>query len=418
VAEGSRIRWFDHILAAMGDEQDLESALSTFSGHVRRLSWMLGEAAPDSLVLLDELGSGTDPAEGAALALAILDELRVRGSYVVAATHYHLLKGWAHLTAGVENAAVRTSQGRPIFGLDYGSPGFSDGLSMARGLGMDPEIVAKAETYLDDGQKKTIALMQRLEEERAALRQIRVENEAYNEELGLTLSRARISENKRQKDYQEELKTLKVRVDKVIRKAETEFLEAKRKLGGTPVQTAAAVGRFRKAKDELKETVRPAQPRIEELSSIEDGDVVLVKSLGKNGQIVSINEAKGKVEVLVGGVKVKTDRKDLAKAQGKKKEKQKAVGKVWVNTGSFSRSPHELNLLGMTVDEALPVVEKSLDQASLGGVKSLAIIHGIGTGRLKEAVCCYLKENPQVKGFYRPERRAGGEGVTMVELND
>ncbi|MFH1137639.1 MAG: Smr/MutS family protein [Pseudomonadota bacterium] len=414
-AEGSRVCRFDHILAAMGDEQDLESALSTFSGHIRRLSWILGRATPRSLVLLDELGSGTDPAEGAALALAVLDELRGRGSYVVAATHYHLLKAWAHLTGGVENAAVRTNQGRPVFGLEYGSPGFSDGLAMARGLGLDPEIVARAETYLDDGQKKTIALMQRLEEERAELHQVRLEHEVLNEELGSTLARAKTAESKRQRDFQEDMKTLKAKVDQAIRRAENEFVEARRKIGGTSVQIAAAVGRFRQAKEELRQTVQPAEVRVEELKAIRPGDVVLVRSLDKNGEVVAVHEAKGKVEVLVGGVKVWTGKKDLAQAKGRKKEKEE---RVWVNTGSFSQSPFELNLLGMTVDEALPVVEKSLDQATLGGVKSLAIIHGVGTGRLREAVCGFLKENPQVKGFYRPERRAGGEGVTMVELND
>jgi DNA mismatch repair protein MutS2 len=414
VAEGSTMVYFQRIMASIGDEQDMQSDLSTFSGHVHRLGSILKESTDDSLVLLDELGTGTDPAEGAALALAILDELLRRGTWVMTATHYHMLKAWAQLTDGAGNAAVRTDgNGSPLYGLDYGTPGFSAGLMMARDFGLDPDLVARAESYLDDGHKQTINLIQRLEEERAALNESRLSCEALEEELKAACSRAVVTERKREEAHLKQIGTLKARVEKRLAAAENEFKALKEELKAS-ARTGAVTSRFNRIKKDLREMV-PAPPRRgEALEEANPGDLVLVNSLSREGRVASVTSDGGKVVVDVQGMTVKTTLDDLT-ATDRKSTRTSRGPRVYFH--SPDSVPTEINLLGLTVDEALPEVEKSLDQALLGGVKHFYIIHGIGTGRLRQAVRGYLKGDARVKEFHRGAPRAGGEGVTVVELN-
>ncbi|MFH1090680.1 MAG: Smr/MutS family protein, partial [Pseudomonadota bacterium] len=417
VTEGSRLTFFSRILASIGDEQDIQSDLSTFSGHVRRLSWILQEADDKTLVLLDELGTGTDPAEGAALALAVLDELTQRGAYVITATHYHLLKAWAHLTPGAKNAAVRTdTQGKPVFGLDYGAPGFSAGLAMARELGMETEVVDRAEEYLDEGQKKTLSLMHKLEEERASLARTRMENEALQEELAAALARSSVAARARLEFFNQELNDLRRRVDEALRKAEQDFQELRRRFKEEKrVRPDVLVREFRQAKSELREAVQRPRPPHPPLTGVKPGHRVRVASLGREGQVLAVDEAKSKAEIDLGGVKVKTWLSDLVQPES---QSQGEGSRTKVRLYDLSSAPTTLNLLGLTVEEALPEIDKSLDQAMLEGRKSFVIIHGLGTGRLRQAVRGYLKSEPRVKDFHPGDRQEGGEGVTMVHLND
>ncbi|MEW5725222.1 MAG: Smr/MutS family protein [Thermodesulfobacteriota bacterium] len=416
VAEGSRLVFFDRVLAVIGDEQDLETDLSTFSGHVRRLSWILERAGEKSLVLLDELGTGTDPVEGAALALAVLDELTGRRTWVVTATHYHLLKNWARLTHGAANASVRTDEkGRPSYGLTYGAVGFSSGLAMARELGLDREIVARAERYLDEGQKKTLDLMQRLEEERVALARSRAEHETLVQELSAAAARSTLAEKKRADKFNREMRDLTDKVHQALHQAEREFKDLKRRFKApdrSPVKELAV--RFKEIKSELRESL-PARVRTAEpLDEVRPGDRVLVVTLGRTGRVRAVNPARAKAEVDLDGCMVQAPLSDLARPGPEDLKKERGR----VNLPVFTAPPRELNLLGLTVEEALPEVEKSLDQAQLGGLKNLAIIHGVGTGRLREAVREYLSGSSLVKDFHPGERRLGGEGVTLVELMD
>jgi len=416
VAEGSRLGFFDRVMAVIGDDQDLESDLSTFSGHVARLSSVLDQAHETALVLLDELGTGTDPAEGAALALAVLDQLKEAGAWVVTATHYHLLKAWAHLTPGSFNAAVRTApDGRPLFGLEYGAPGLSAGLAMARGLGLDPAVVDRAETYLDEGHKKTLDLMQRLEEERAAWEASRAENEALREELAQALARLRNREKDREAAFVVEIESLKDRVSQALARADMEFKEVGRRLSRQARPRGKPVGEFRKVRERLREAVKFPPRSVGRIKQVRVGDTVLVVSLGREGRIEKAHPVKNLVEVEVGGMKVLTRQDDLAPSRG---PVRKAEAHPMVSHSDFSPPPNELNLLGMTVDEALPRIDKSLDQALLGGLKTFNIIHGIGTGRLKQAVRGYLHDDHRVLSFRPGERRLGGEGVTVVEIRD
>ena len=416
VAEGSRIPFFGKVFAVIGDEQDINSDLSTFSGHIRRLSWVLDQADDTSLVILDELGTGTDPSEGAALALAILESLTERGAWVMTATHYHMLKAWAYLNDKAENAAVRiNSSGRPTYGLDYGSPGFSAGITMARDLGLDDEIVAKAEKYLDEGQKKTLSLMQKFEQEKTALHESRTENEFLSQELATSLALVRRSEQARARDYAEEIKDMQLRVNQAIAKAEKDFEAVRRQLPNEIKQTPKLRAAHQNTKRELRDVVPIAPRQGEKLSTVRVGDWVRIENLGLDGRITSVNQTKQRAEVELGGKIIQVSWDDLTKGTKAKSPRKPARSYV---SSPVVYTQDQVNLLGLTVDEALPEVEKLLDQAFLGGVKRLAIIHGIGTGRLRQAVRGYLAEDSRVKDFGHGDRRAGGEGVTMVELNE
>ena len=415
VGEGSTLIFFDRIMAVIGDEQDIQSDRSTFSGHIKRLNNLMEMVTGRSLVLLDELGTGTDPAEGAALALAVLDDFRQRGVWVMTATHYHLLKAWARLNQGADNASVRTDPtGRPAFGLDYGSPGFSAGLAMARGLGMDRDIVAKAESYLDEGQKKTIDLMQRLEEERAELAESRSRADFLVDELARAFKQGQAAEKARIEAQEKEITALRQEVNRSIKRFEDDFREIKRNLKDRADigKVTADIGEAKKQlKKMVAEPVRTKQP----LGQVKTGDRVLVWGLGKEGRVVSVDAVRRRVEVDISGMKIHAPWEDLASPQkgGKKKNQGRKISYSIVRN-----LPREINLLGYTVDEALPEVEKSLDQARVGGLKQFSIIHGIGTGRLRQAIRGYLQSDIRVKDFRSGDQRSGGEGVTMVELTD
>ncbi|MBF0530380.1 MAG: hypothetical protein HQK55_14130, partial [Deltaproteobacteria bacterium] len=306
VAEGSRLPFFDQILAAMGDEQDLSSDLSTFSGHIRRLNSILSMAADRTLILLDELGTGTDPTEGAALALAVLDELKERQAWVMAATHYHLLKAWAQMTPGAGNASVRTDEnGRPVFGLDYGTPGYSAGLAMARDFGLDPEVIRRAESYVDEGQKKTLELIGRLEKERAGLAAEKAECAGLTEELALALARTTAADKKRALAHETELKSVKQRVDQAIAQAEAQMQEVRRQIKTVPRSAPKLMPQVAQIKSQLRQVV-PQPVRPVQLTSVKPGDRVLVISLGKEGRVLTINGLRGQGDIDLDGYKVHT----------------------------------------------------------------------------------------------------------------
>ncbi|MDR3037691.1 MAG: Smr/MutS family protein, partial [Candidatus Adiutrix sp.] len=418
VAEGSRLDLPDRLLAVMGDEQDLASDLSTFSGHVRSLRRVLAEAGPGRLVLLDEVGSGTDPAEGAALGLAVLERLRLSGALVLAATHYQLIKTWAALTPGVVSAAVNaTEAGRPLYGLTYGAPGFSGGLKMARRLGLPADLVDRAESYLDDGQRQALDLLAKLDEERAALVQTR---EALAEQR-LALARAeaelRAQKSREAVEFQRRAAVQNQAVNEALTGVRREFEELKAEMkaaaGGGPQ------ARFSERKADLEKRLRAARPQAEPaekpLTEVREGDRVRVGSLSRAAVVRAVNPERGEAWVEAGGLNVKARLTDLFPPDAAEAEKKNRPVNITV-TPAAGRGL-ELNLLGRTVDEALGEVEKELDRAALAGRKTLYIVHGFGTGRLRQGIRHYLERHPRVTKFDRAPQGAGGDGVTVVTID-
>ncbi len=416
VSEGSILPFFDCILADIGDEQDLESDLSTFSGHIRRLGRILDKATDQSLVLLDELGTGTDPGEGAALALSFLDEFRSRGSWVIAATHFHLIKAYAHQTEGVINASVLTdSDGRPVYKLGYGSPGFSAGLSMARKLGLNPELVDRAETYLDDGQKKTQDLLSRLEEERAELARAREEYEMLEHELSASLIQARIQKENAETAQKKELEIIRVKGKETLSRAGIEFKQIFKQLRESDSLGGREINEFHAAEKRLMRSLPSLDKGEKTIPDLRTGDFVRSATLGVTGRLVSQKTGLNRAEIEVDGVKISTALTDLSQAGGD--PSRKAKKKVFPSTAvRFSRPDNEINLIGRTVAEAIPAVDKLLDQAQLSGLKHFYIVHGKGTGRLREAIRDFIRDDVRVEGFHPGGQTVGGDGVTVVEL--
>ncbi len=424
VAEGSRLDFPEEILAVMGDEQDLASDLSTFSGHVRSLGKVLGTARPGVLVLLDEIGSGTDPAEGAALGLAVLEDLRGSGALVMAATHYQLIKTWAALTPGVVSAAVNASDaGQPLFGLTYGAPGFSGGLQMARRLGLPEDLVRRAESYLDDGQRRAMELLARLDEERVKLLRTR---EALEEEK-LALARAetdlRAQTRREAEEWERRAQAQNLAVREALAANRREFEELKQEMR-TAIAAADSkkqIG-FSEKKARLDQRLREARPQAavtdQPLTEIREGDQVRVGRLDRLAVVRTINPERGEAWVEARGLNVKVPLSDLfpppPKTGGEKKRER--LVSVTVTPALRGTSGLELNLLGQTVEEALDTVEKELDRAVLDHRRTLYVVHGFGTGRLRQAIRGYLRNHPRVKHFERAAQNAGGDGVTVVTL--
>jgi DNA mismatch repair protein MutS2 len=426
VGDGSFLEFPSDMLAIMGDGQDLSSDLSTFSGHVLALGEILEAARPGVLIIIDELGSGTDPAEGAALGLAVLERLKISGAMVMAATHFHLIKSWAALTEGVVSVAVNSSAaGQPVYGLTYGSPGFSGGLRMARRLGLPSQLVDRAEGYLDDGQKRAMELLRRLDEERTALA---AERESLRE------ARRNFEENEaeRQKaqraledSFNKKVKELNVQIKSALASNRREYESLKEQIrsavsrGEKPDLMSLSLKRAGLDRELL--AVKPAEVEPhsgepfsgEPIDSASEGDIVRLKLLGCEGRVKHSNAEKNEYTVETDSLTVKVGLEELLRPMGQKPSRQSSRVTVTVSPQDFSLS---LNLLGKTVDEAQNAIDKEIDRALLGGQSHLTIIHGLGTGRLRQGVLNHLKRHPRVKNFGSPVNVPGGAGVTEVEL--
>lgn len=420
VGYGSHLDFLE-VLAVMGDEQDLSSDLSTFSGHIRSLGRVLDRAGPGVLVLLDEIGSGTDPAEGSALGLAVLENLYGTGVLVMAATHYQLIKTWASLTPGVMSVAVNSSDsGQPLYGLSYGSPGFSGGLKMARRLGLPPELVDRAESYLDDGQRRSMELLAKLDEERLLL--IRTRQGLEEEKQSLARAEADLRETSRRQveEWSKKVKTQDQAITEVLSRNTKEFENLKKAMSNLYKN---ATGRekiqFSETKSQLDKALRSARPQQlsneTPLTNIKEGDTVRVGRLNRSATVRSINFDRGEAWVEAGGLNVKVALSDLfPDDQGVSVPKKGRTIKVTVTPAeSFNFS---INLLGKTVEEAIDEVEKELDRATLADRKTVHIIHGYGTGRLRQGLRHYLSQHRRVQNFERAPQNAGGDGVTVVTL--
>ncbi|MFH0809579.1 MAG: Smr/MutS family protein [Pseudomonadota bacterium] len=433
-AEGSRLPVFPEILAAIGDEQDIEGALSTFTARMGRTKEVLELAAKNSLVLLDEIGTGTDPAEGAALAMAVLDELLASGVYCLITTHYHLLKAYGFLKPGVENISLDFDpEGlEPTFRLSYGKPGVSHALETAVRVGLRPELVERARGYISDAERKSASLISELEQTLERLRAERGQVESIRQQAEATRER-RDRELARLRQHKDEL-LLKERrrAEDIVSRAEREVRLIKRNLRERKLTETT---RLRQLRRELDENLRVREQR-RQVDRLRAGEGVLVASLGdRQGQLLDSPEGKERVAVLCGGLRMDLPIWDLKPAPGEKPPKsalkdglvpppRPAGGPAARDDGrrtkkccflSSQPAAREVNLIGMRVEEALSIVDKTLDLAVVGGISSINVIHGVGAGRLRAAIREYLRGHAQVKSF-RPAEGRQAAAVTVVEV--
>jgi DNA mismatch repair protein MutS2 len=413
---------FDAIYADIGDEQSIEQSLSTFSSHLTNLRSFLESVDEKSLVLLDELGSGTDPTEGAAMARAILEFLLKTGATCVVATHYPELKAWASLTEGSANAnmAFDYETLRPLYKLSIGLPGRSNAFAIAQRLGMPEDILEKARGYLDanvaraeDMLAEIARLQQQSESARDAARKSQREAEANADRIR---SRLNAIEDERKQ-------LLDAAKEDALRETEQMRAEVRRlrqritAAGGTLEDVKHIEQEVNQAIDQAqaqKPKPMPAAPEPQRRRAIQAGDTVRVKSLNATAEVTSISD--GEADVQVGRMRMRVKLADLERVRVAQPDKP-AEDSTKVTYADRGPAPSmELDMRGMTAEEGVGRVEDYLERASRAGLPFVRIIHGKGTGALRRAVRDAIKRNRNVKSYETGLEGEGGDGVTVVKL--
>ena len=424
-AEGSCLPVFDHCMADIGDEQDMQAGLSTFSAHAENLKRILESAGPKSLVIIDEPGMGTDPNEGAALTMAVLDELSQRASFVALATHLNRLKAYGLSNPAILNASVVFDRAchRPTFRLQYGAPGISHALETARALGMPTTVLEKARAYLDQGDVELNHIIEKMHRLTAEVATVKKEAEEAKERHLAAAQETRTHLARLDEEKQALTEAYRQKAEQVIISAREELKETINLLK-SPERSARAEAsrRFRAVTDALSAHFEPAKtmPRSGEPGPLKEGQRVFHARLKQHGVIQSVDMAGGRASVLMGNMKISTDVRDLQPVHTKTPpprpvNAELARATLW-KSGREGARPGRLNVIGYHVDEAIPLVDRAVDRALLEGRMSVTIIHGHGTGRLRGAIRDHLRAMPFVKGVASAEPRAGGDAATVVEL--
>ncbi len=425
---GSAVSVFSNIFADIGDEQSIEQSLSTFSSHMTNIVNIINEADENTLALFDELGSGTDPTEGAALAMSILDNLRDRNTKIVATTHYSELKGYALKTVGVENGSVEfdVETLRPTYNLLIGVPGKSNAFEISRRLGLPEYIINSAKENISTESLKFEELIQNLQQ-----KSIKAENDARKAE-GLKAEAEKLKnkyeeklykfENVREKaiyeaqrEAKELIKAAKEEADSIVKN-----IRELEKLGYSSEARTKIENERKKIKDSLdnmeEKLSKKDEPKGEGLTSVTKGQEVYLPSLNQNVIVVSEVDNKGEDQVQAGIMKISVKLKDLRKGKVSSENKKKAKvqrREAKLNLKAVSSS---VDLRCMDSEEAIYTTDKYLDEAYLGGLGEVTVIHGKGTGVLKSSITDLLKHHPHVKSYRLGNYGEGGTGVTVVEL--
>ena len=433
--EHSDIAVFDNIFADIGDEQSIEQSLSTFSSHMTNTVDILKKADSNSLILFDEIGAGTDPTEGAALAIAILDSLHRRNITTMATTHYSEIKMYALTTDGVENACCEfdVQSLRPTYRLLIGVPGKSNAFAISKKLGLSDNIINDASRRLDSEDIKFEDLVTDLEQSRVTIEREREELNEYKAQIAQLKS-----------ELTKKTERLDERTDNIIRKANEEAarilkdakeyadktINAMNKHGMTVKELekhrSAIREKMNKRQEKLK--IEPAnnisEHKAHDISEFKVGMHVKVLTMNVIGTVSQIHKNKNQVTVLVGSLSTKMDIKNLAILKGYKdpaetsSKPKGAGGSGKIKMSKSSSVSSEINLLGYTVDEAIAVLDKYLDDAYIARIPQVRIVHGKGTGALRSGITSYLHGVPYIKEFRLGQIGEGAEGVTIVTFKD
>jgi DNA mismatch repair protein MutS2 len=438
-ADGSRLPVFRSLFADIGDEQSIEASLSTFSAHITNIASMDRALATPALVLLDEVGSGTDPIEGGALGVAIVDHFKRRGAMVVATSHYDTLKTYASTTDGVASAAFgfNTDTFAPTYQLLYGSPGRSLALEIAGRLGLHPDVVAAARENLSAREAQLAEHLAKIDHDMRALEH--EQRLVARERETLHAAEARMHQREDALRQREETfrRRLSEELDAQVRQARKEIDEVIAELKAKTAAIANAprlvsTGDTGAARSAAREAVEDVASRIlaneqstdpgfagtsatgNQPSAIVVGDRVIVGGLGLEAVVTATHD--GTAELDVRGKRMRASVRDLKRIGGS----QPAPQQVRVNVDLQPRdtSPSDLNVIGCTVDEAIARAERFLDESVLTDQRVVRLIHGYGTGQLKRALTGFLQQHPQVARFATAPPEQGGGGVTVVELKD
>ncbi len=419
--DGTRLPLLGRVFVDIGDEQSLVDSRSTFSAHLEHLTRMVDHAEPDSLILVDEIGDGTDPEEGAALARAIMSHWLGRGARAVVSTHFGILKGFAQETDGAANAAMEFDPvaRRPLYTLRFGVPGSSRALATARRLGMDPVVLSEAERLLGEEALSLEALLERLERETREATRSREEGEA---------SRQRYESL--EADYKDRLTGVRREEKRILADARREGLsfltDARREIEAVVRalrESEADRESIQAAHEKLAEIgrrldrVAPAPALGEALTDWRPGDRVRLRSTGRSGEIVEA-AGEGRLRVRIGGLSLILPLEELVPVSPAPAAEAVGGGKAYVDVSYRAETPdsYRLDLRGLTVEEALEQLDGFLDGAVLAAFHFVEIIHGKGTGALRRAVQDALRQDSRVREHHLADQNQGGSGATVAVL--
>lgn len=427
----SRIPVFERVFADIGDEQSIEQSLSTFSSHMKNIVYILGEVNNNSLVLLDELGAGTDPTEGAALAISILENLKNWGACTIATTHYNELKKYALSTDGVENGSMEFNINTlsPTYRLMTGIPGKSNAFEISRKLGLSEELINRASELLERKDIEFEDVIQSIEKDKKRAEEERDEATMLN-----------ISMKKQKEELEKQAVRIKEQERDIIQKAKEEarsiLKEAKDTAGDVSKELRRlskidSLGERNRRFDETKKRLKEAEDKFAErmvrrvnqspvnVDKLKVGDKVRVLTLDQAGEILSLPDSKGDLVVKIGIMKVNINVDDLMFLENDIKKEDKAKGRY----GSLYKSKAQsisvsVNVQGENLDDAVMDVDKYLDDAFMAGLKEVTVIHGRGEGILKEGLRKLFRRHKHVASYRKGGYNEGGDGVTIVTLKE
>jgi DNA mismatch repair protein MutS2 len=420
-ADGARSSFplLDTLLVDIGDEQSIEESLSTFSAHVARIAAILHQAGPRTLALLDELGAGTEPQQGAAIACGVLRDLQQRGASVIATTHLSEIIGFVHRSPGMINAgmAYDAETYTPLYRLISGEPGHSHAIEIARRFGMPEQVITFAREMLGTAGAEFTSLLAELHRKREELAESRRELERQQEQLRMTQreldARAAAMEQARREVREKAWDEARELISASRRRMNELLDEYKRE------RRSEIIDRLRVSAEEITAQLKPLPGEADQgppLRDVKAGDNVHVRSLGHNGVVVQVLPKQGKVRVRAGSIELDVAWADLSAPLKKSGDTvYKPVRGDW-KVDAVEDGERELKLIGLRVDEALDLLEPFLNHALLGGMREVRIIHGLGTGRLRNAVREHLARHPLVEGFRAGEPHEGRDGATVVTL--
>lgn len=436
VADRSEISVFDRVLADIGDEQSIEQSLSTFSAHMTNIIDIIKTADENSLVLIDELGAGTDPVEGAALATAILERLHFQGAKVAATTHYAELKAYALSTPRIENGCCEfdVSTLRPTYRLLIGVPGRSNAFAISSRLGMASDIVERAKELVSSENTRFEDVVENLEKSRQEFETKKEEAESLKAQA--EIDRAKAKEYKESIDELREKEIEKARSEalRIVERAKRashallfdldEFKKEKSKTNDAGELARRARQQIKKSLGELDEITNPVISKFEDPEEyvlpreLKIGDRVVIRDIGNEAEVVALEDKNGLVTVQAGLLKTRVKKENLRLVSGKKKSqpKTRTVRPPRDENRLSASAKTECDLRGMNVEEGIMEVDRFIDHSLRMGINEVSIIHGKGTGVLRKGIQDYLRHNPAVKSFRLGTFGEGESGVTIVTL--
>lgn len=427
VAPGSKVPVYKQVFADIGDEQSIEQSLSTFSSHMKNIVNIIKNADEQSLILLDELGAGTDPTEGAALAISILEALSDRGANTIATTHYTELKKYAISTYGVENASMEFNVETlsPTYKLIIGLPGKSNAFEISSKLGLDSEIISRASQLLEGGDiafEEVIASLEedkkRAEKEAREAIRINAEMKRQREELE---KKAKKIEERREKEIaraREEARDIVREAKEMADEFRKELKEIAKleSLGERNARFDSSKRKLREIEKKNRSTIkRETNDRPVDPDSLRKGDRVKILTIGQNGEVLTLPDDRGELQVQAGPMKMTVNVEDLMLIESSApKIKVKSYGSLYRKKAQVVST--SVDVRGKILDDALMDVEKYIDDAFISGLPEVTIIHGRGEGVLSKGIRAELRKNKHVKEYRRGGYNEGGDGVTVVKL--